>query len=140
MNTTPSIPPTPPDFIARPRPRRRRRQVVSSPPVPPAALVLVAAELDLGGPWVTLTFDRAIDVAGFVGSAIVVEDETAVTTFQGIVPATLIGPTAVRIDLSDFDPYSGAGSFLTASAGSGIVAVDDGGTWAGVTELVLPFP
>ncbi|HEV2292656.1 MAG TPA: hypothetical protein VGR35_02300 [Tepidisphaeraceae bacterium] len=125
---------------AKPRVPRKRRELVSSLPPTPAALNLVAAELDLGGPWVTLTFDRAIDVAGFVGSAIVVEDETAGTTFQGIVPATLIGPTAVRIDLTDFDPYSGAGSFLTASAGTGIVAVDDGGMWAGVTELVLPFP
>ena len=29
---------------------------------------------------------------------------------------------------------------LTASAGTGIVAENDGGTWAGVTDLALPFP
>jgi hypothetical protein len=28
---------------------------------------------------------------------------------------------------------------LTATALTGIVAVDDGGTWAGVSELGLPF-
>jgi len=28
---------------------------------------------------------------------------------------------------------------MDASAASGIVAVDDGGTWAGVSELGLPF-
>jgi len=27
-----------------------------------------------------------------------------------------------------------------ATAATGIVAVDDGGTWPGVTGLVLPFP
>ncbi|HEV2295489.1 MAG TPA: hypothetical protein VGR35_16690, partial [Tepidisphaeraceae bacterium] len=61
------------------KPRAKTTLPAHKPPAPPAALVLVSAELDLGGPWVTLTFDRAIDVAGFVGSAIVVEDETAGT-------------------------------------------------------------
>ncbi|HEV2296742.1 MAG TPA: hypothetical protein VGR35_23070, partial [Tepidisphaeraceae bacterium] len=70
MNTTPT-------FILAPRRVSRKRKPMASQA--PAALNLVAAELDLGGPWVTLTFDRAIDVAGFVGSAIVVEDETAGT-------------------------------------------------------------
>ena len=28
---------------------------------------------------------------------------------------------------------------LSATASTGIVAVDDGGTWAGITALVLPF-
>ena len=35
---------------------------------------------------------------------------------------------------------SGSDTTLTATAGNGIVAVNDGGHWAGVSGLVLPFP
>jgi hypothetical protein len=35
---------------------------------------------------------------------------------------------------------SGPGTELTATSATGIVAVDDGGTWAGVSDLSMPFP
>ncbi|HEV2296749.1 MAG TPA: hypothetical protein VGR35_23105 [Tepidisphaeraceae bacterium] len=89
---------------------------------------------------VTLTFDRAIDVAGLVGSAIVVEDAGAGLRFEATGLVTIIDPQTVRIGLGETGPSGTAENTLTASGGTGIVAVDDGGMWAGVTELVLPFP
>ncbi|HEV2294953.1 MAG TPA: hypothetical protein VGR35_13955 [Tepidisphaeraceae bacterium] len=115
--------------------RRRRPKMVT----PPAALMLVAAEYD-SEVSVTLTFDRAIDVAGLVGSAIVVEDAGAGLRFEATGPVTIINPQTVRIGLGETGPSGTADNILNASAGSGIVAVDDGGMWAGVSDLVLPFP
>ena len=107
---------------------------------PPAALVLVAATY-AESTWVRLTFDRPIDIGGFVGAAIVVNDgDLSATRWQGIAPATLIGPASVEIQLAEIEPIGAGDVRLTASAGNGIVAVDDGGTWGGVSALSLPFP
>ena len=51
----------------------------------------------------------------------------------------LPAPNWVQILLSRGADYSGADVTLTVGPGNGIVAVDDGGTWEGVTGLVLPF-
>jgi hypothetical protein len=53
---------------------------------------------------------------------------------------TVVSPVLVRITMVSAGAMSGSGTKLTATAGSGIVAVDDGGTWDGVTGLALPFP
>ncbi len=106
----------------------------------PAGLNLVGAEY-VAGATITLTFDRAIDIAGLVGNQIVVDDgaNTGVI-WEAIGAATLLGPAIVRIGLTDLGGSSIADTVLDASAATGIVAVDDGGTWDGVTNLVLPFP
>ena len=88
----------------------------------------------------TLEFDRPIAVGGFQGSAVIVRDGTANNTeYEGTAPATLIGPARVLIPLTAVGGAFGPEITLSASALSGIVAVDDGGTWAGVSDLVLPF-
>ena len=111
------------------------------PPPPPAALTLVGATYDVGIPSVRLTFDRAISLAGFNGSAVVVDDAAdSGNRYEGTGGAFLAGPTAVEIFLADPTPASGSGTRLSVSAASGIVAVNDGGTWAGVADLSLPFP
>jgi hypothetical protein len=57
------VPPSP----LRKRPRRPR--------IPPAALTLIAADLSQEDPAsLILTFDRAIDVAGYDGMAVIVND------------------------------------------------------------------
>ena len=45
-----------------------------------------------------------------------------------------------RMSLVEVGPYAGFGHRLTASAATGIVAVDDGGTWAGIVDQSLPYP
>jgi len=46
----------------------------------------------------------------------------------------------VSVNLQVVGEPTGALTTLTASAATGIVAVDDGGTWAGTTNTELPFP
>jgi hypothetical protein len=50
------------------------------------------------------------------------------------------GPSAVVIGLLEIGPSISEDTVLSAGAGNGIVAVDDGGVWSGVSELVLPYP
>jgi hypothetical protein len=124
---------------AKRRVGRRRRQGVPSSPAP-AGLTLVAATYDPDTS-VDLTFDRPIDVGAFDGAAVVVEDgEIVGAKYDGQGGATLLNPTTVRISLLEVGPPDGPPVTLSASAANGIVAADDGGAWAGVTGLVLPFP
>jgi hypothetical protein len=102
-------------------------------------LVLVAATYDVGTS-VRLTFDRAINTAGFNGATVVVDDQAdSGNQYQGTGGAILAGPNAMDIFLVDPTAPTGTGTTLTVTAGNGIVAVSDGGTWAGVIALPLPF-
>ena len=129
----------PPTFItARPPRHRRRREVATSPP-PPAALTLVSAGY-AEGQWVEMTFDRAIDISAIEVTAISVDDGLVYgMILRGTGSATLTNPTTVRVPVSELAPSGSVSITLTASAATGIVAEDDGGTWAGVSELPLPF-
>ncbi len=121
-----------------PAPRRVHRKRRASAPALPVALVLVAAELLAEA--IQLTFDRAIALDDLDGSALRVDDNESATTYVGINSAVLIDPATVQITLTYLEYYSGGARILTAGANSGIVAVDDGGTWAGGEALPLPFP
>jgi hypothetical protein len=117
--------------------RRRGRARLTAP----AALVLVGAVYDASAPRVTLTFDRTIDVAALDGGQIIVVDGAiAGALFAAQGTATLIDPATVEIGLVDLTGWSGPGVRLNAGPGTGIVAASDGGTWAGVANLLLPFP
>jgi hypothetical protein len=121
--------------------RRRGHAKKSAPPA--AAPVLVAAELVPDGDfaYVRLTFDRPVDVAALDAARVqVAEGPPAGTLWQGAGAGTLVAPDAVRIDLQPFDPFGGAGTTLTATADTGIVAAEGGAAWAGVSGLALPFP
>jgi hypothetical protein len=48
-------------------------------------------------------------------------------------------PVGLRLPLVILNGATGPGTELTATNATGIVAADDGGTWAGVSELGLPF-
>jgi hypothetical protein len=118
-------------------PRARRKPVA-----PPAALTLVAADLTQEDPEsLILTFDRAIDMAGYDGSAVIVNDGSYVgMVYSATGPVTVLSPTSVSIELVEVSEEYGPGVTLNAPATSGIVAVDDGGTWGGATDVELPFP
>ena len=90
---------------------------------------------------VSLTFDRPIDIAALSGGQITVDDgAVAGILYAATGVATLTDPQTVRIELIEVGVSTGPGTRLTASAASGIVAVDDGGTWAGASDVELPFP
>jgi hypothetical protein len=122
---------------------RKRRGRVKPPAAgpPPAPLTLVSAAYFPGDPSIVLTFDRAIDIAALNPGAITVDDpaESGVL-YEGGGGAALAGPTAVQMFLLEIGSASGAQILLNASAANGIVAVDDGGTWPGVTGYVLNVP
>jgi hypothetical protein len=102
--------------------------------------VLVSASYDVGTS-VRLTFDRAINIAGLNGLAFTVDDAAdSGNAYSGGGGGVMAGANAVDIFLVDPTPPSGAGTTLTATAANGIVAVDDGGVWAGVVGMALPFP
>jgi hypothetical protein len=111
--------------------------VVVAPP--PQALVLVAASFDPDGPEVYLTFDRAIDIAGLIVGAFAVADGPDGHRLVGFESPFLIAPNQVQVLMHTVDSASGPDVLLSVEAANGIVAADDGGTWAGVSELSLPF-
>ena len=123
---------------AKPRVHRKRREGPTPTP-PPAALTLVSASY-AEGESVTLTFDRAVDAAGLDAPQVVVHDAAGsgfVMVGAGV--ASVPSPQSVVIALAPTDSAEGL-TVLDATAATGIVAVDDGGTWAGATGLELPFP
>ena len=123
--------------------RKRRtltQRTAPPPPPPPVALTLAGATYDAGVPDLVLVFDRAVDVGGFDGAQIVVDDGAFNFTAYSGASAGLDGPAVVRVTLEVDGSSSASDVRLTASALSGIVAVDDGGVWDGVSGLALPFP
>ena len=123
--------------------RRLRRAASAATPAPPD-LVLASAYYDDTGEAVYLVFDRPVDVAAFAaGAAIVVRDGTFNGhAYQGQ-GATLEDPTTARVQLVVTGPYGGGSVELLATAGSGIAAADDGGTWPGTVAtggVTLPYP
>src|SRR5688500_7212522 len=129
--------------IARFRKRRGKTRRVPPAPPPPAALTLVSAVLESfeDDPRVRLTFGRAIDLTGFDPAMIFVEDPVgSAFAFVGAGVFDVPDAQSVVVALAVDGLATGAVTVLTASPDTGIVADDDGGTWAGVTALPLPFP
>ena len=134
MNPTPSIIP------AKRRVRRRPRTEQSSAAAP-VALTLVGAELVIGDDDVSLrlTFDRAVNAAGMDASQITAEDTGGTGWSYVGTGAGSVEGDAVIVPLAQNGSASGP-ERMSATAMTGIVAADDGGTWSGVTDLGLPFP
>ena len=124
---------------ARRRVHRKRHSVMT--PAPPAALTLASATYDIETESVILSFDRAVDASAYDPAAITVQDgEFAAGLFVGSGPAEVVNPTTIQVFLEQIGSPTVPDVELSATALTGIVATDDGGTWAGVTNLVLPFP
>ena len=133
---TPTMPTLPP-FIPR-KPIKYKPRVVPAPLL--QTLTLVSASYDETVPVLTLIFDRAINASAFVASQVIVTDGSINNTvYRGVGPATVEGPTRISVALVRLADAPPAPVTLTATALTGIIAVDDGGTWAGVSELGLPY-
>ena len=129
--------PAPPLYPRKRRPRPRKTTRVPTPP--PVALELVSGVWEVGG-LLTLTFDRAVDVAGIVPTAFIVHDGPTGFSYQGISVYDHSTPQTVTVEMGGIAEYEGATVLLDAASANGIVAADDGGTWGGATDLELPFP
>jgi hypothetical protein len=91
-------------------------------------------------PLLSLVFDRAIDASLFVAAQVIVSDGSFnMSVYGGVGPAIVEAPERISVALVRLSDAPLAPTTLTASALTGLTAVDDGGTWAGVSELGLPF-
>ena len=103
------------------------------------ALVLAVATYDADSAQLSLTFDRAIDIASIDGSEIIVDDGGATSSvFKATGGATLSDPTTVRLGLVRIGDSSSSVTTLTAESGNGIIATNDRGAWPGTTDYPLP--
>ena len=78
-----------------------------------------------------------------MATAIIPRVTATVAVVTWIVPVTtgtVLNPATIQIFLEQIGSPTMSDVELWATAASGIVATNDGGTWAGVTALVLPFP
>jgi hypothetical protein len=127
-------------YPSTPRIRRKPRPVAET--TAPQELMLESAAYEEGEEnAVVLTFDRAIDIAGLNGTQITVNDGVYVgSVFAATGAVTMLTPASVRIMMNPIGEAEVGAVTLSASAASGIVAVDDGGTWSGATAEPLPFP
>lgn len=120
---------------------RRRRRPIKGPGVVVGPLVLVSAAYDGDASTLMLVFDRAIDVSGVVGSAIVVNDgESLYLQLAATGGAVMVDPVTVRLTLESLGDWENPGVVLDAAAGNGIVAAGDGAAWAGAVNVALPWP
>ena len=125
------------------KPFRKRRRIKPNAPAkaPPAALNLVAASLDNPGDpsEVVLTFDRAVDSSGMDPAQVTVGTITTGGLYQGF-KADQADPNIVHVSLTGIGEYDQSNIMMFATDATGIVAVDDGGTWSGTGGTGLPFP
>ena len=114
---------------------RRNRRPARRPPAP----ALLGATY-VAGTSLTLVFDRAIDVSALVGGVILVDDGPGGAQYEATLGAVLVDPQTVRLALIDLTGFAGPDVRLNAAAGNGIAPAGGGAAWAGVTDLLLPYP
>jgi hypothetical protein len=103
-------------------------------------MTLVAAEYDPNALTLLLTFNQDVNIGSFNGNAISVLDTDINGWKYHGTAASQPTPDSVLMGLTQFQSSTIDGVHLTASGATGIVAVNGGGTWSGVTMLSLPFP
>ena len=128
--------PAPPKGHRKRRPRIRASVVSVPVGVEP---VLVAGVFDAGATSLTLTFDRAIDIAGMVPYQITVLDGPGGLEWGATPSVTQIGPATVEIMMIELYAFESVGVVMNATNETGIVAAVGGASWAGCAGLALPF-
>ena len=127
-------------MITFPPVKKHRKRMSVRAAKPPVELTLVAAAYNPAFPFIELEFDREIDFSAMVGSAITVMDTASQHAKMAATgEVVVINPKKIQVTMVNAGAMSGSGVKLTATAGNGIVAVDDGGAWEGVTNVDLPF-
>ncbi len=117
-----------------------KKPPIAPPVVGPVLVQAIYPVEDVIGA-IDLVFDRAINIDALDGTQIIVKDGVFLeATCDCTGPAELVDPQTVRLFLVGIGDYFEPNQLLDATGASGIVASDDGGMWAGVTELSLPFP
>jgi hypothetical protein len=130
--------PTEPAF--RPRKERlyhKRERDGSASPAPAVPPTLLEGSFDDEQPLI-LTFDRAINIDAFDGSALLINDPRTGGLYHATDTPTLVDPTTLHVPaVGTGEGSTGTQTTLTASAHSGIVAADGGAAWTGCTDFHL---
>jgi hypothetical protein len=127
-------------LVPPPKIRQRRSWPGAATAVAPVApLSLLSAVYDPVGLTLTLSFDRAVSVAGMVGSQLTVSDGVHNGHVFAATGLVAVNAGVVQVGLVAGASAKGPKVLFSAGAGNGIVAVNDGGKWAGATGLVLPY-
>ena len=67
-------------------------------------------------------------------------DGSAVTEYRNNGDVGQPTPESAEMLMTEFGEFTGSGVAMTATEPTGIVAIDGGTQWGGVTNLALPFP
>ena len=127
----------PPSRVIKKQPKIKPPPTVA--PVPPVVqpLVLQSAQFDASNV-LKLVFDRAINIDQILLTEFYVNDgvynHRVMTDGYG---PLLVDPQTVQFYLTAQGTWDVADIELSASDSTGIVAVDDGGTWPGVDGMVI---
>src|SRR5688572_21573979 len=101
--------------------RRKRAKRTATPPPPPLALVSAVYDHDgAGGPTLTLTFNRPVNIDNYDGSQLTVEDQPNSDIYLGLNGISLLDPVTVEIILGEWETTSGSQVLLTATGTTGI--------------------
>jgi hypothetical protein len=113
---------------------------VPGTPTPPAPLVFVSGIVDPGSYGVYLSFDRAIDIDGVDVSQFTLKYAADGVTLVGAGAASYNSPVGIHVPMIVAGGYGGSEDLVSVTAANGIVAADDGGAWAGCSDVELPYP
>ena len=133
--------PTDPTFTPGPtrRLRARRRAAATSPP-PPTTETLIAATFDAATEVLSMTFDRAVAIDDYGGTSTLVDAPAAhALLLADDTPRLSADGRTVAANCEAIEASSGATTWLSVPAGSGIVDAATGEAWAGCEQLALPF-
>lgn len=125
----------PPPKVRNHRKAAKRAAVVPALP----QLTLQSATYDPDELIVTLYFEEGVDDSGLDGSQVSVNDPVTNNKLYLATGDHEAVDNYLEIQLEEQGPASGAAVVLNAGAGTGIVGSGDGATWAGVSDVVLPF-
>src|SRR5688500_4246935 len=125
-------------FIRR---RGRRPGSTPAPPPPPAPgpVLEEATYIDSPTPTLRLVFDREIDLSSYNGNVVVVDVASRGLSYLASGPQVQPTPEIVEFELVANGPYAGTGGRLAAPEMCLILDLL-AEPWAGVANLVLPFP
>jgi hypothetical protein len=122
------------------KPFHRRARAAASVPPPAAALMLVGASFSPVTTILRLSFNKPVDVEGIFPGNLQVNDGASDIQWEGQGPVTLVDPSTVEVGMFEIQAQAYPDTRLSAAEPTGIVAVEDGEPWAGVADLLLPFP
>jgi hypothetical protein len=127
-------------MLSNPPPLHKNRGHSGRAKAPPQTLVLVSAVYDDTVPMVFLVFDRAVDGSAFRTGQVIVNDGSLNNgVYGGIGAPGIESPTTISVVLERLGDTPAGPVTLSATSLTGVVAVDDRGTWAGLIDVGLPY-